>query len=223
MIYAAPPATNLSVSPARLAIVAPASRRLELRNGGAEPLAIEIVHRSLTVGGVPWLSVRPSRFVLRAGARGVLTLHARTGNAPPGDHELRLLFTGRPVRDARIGVRLRLGIGVRVRIRGRVVRLVDVRGLHVGKTRHARVLRLSLVNRGNVTEQLGGRVSVALVRNGRAFSRLRARTRLQLFPGARTVLDLRYRGRTRGPVTAVATVALGHGVRRVERRYRLRL
>ena len=222
MIYAAPPA-NLSVSPARLAIVAPASRRLELRNGGAEPLAIEIAQRSLMVGGMPWLSVRPSRVVLRAGARAVFTLRARNGNASPGDHELRVLFTGRPVSDARIGIRLRLGVGVRVRIRGRVARFVDVRAVRVRKTRHARVLRVSLVNRGNVTEELAGRVSVALVRSGRTFSRLRARTRLELFPGASTVLVLGYRGRTRGPVTAVAAVALGHGVRRVERRYRLRL
>jgi hypothetical protein len=66
-------------------------------------------------------------------------------------------------------------------------------------------------------------VTVSLVRHGRTFSRLRARARREVFPGARTVVALRYSGRTRGRVTAVATVALGHGIRRVERRYRLRL
>ena len=224
MIYAAPAAaTALSVSPARLAIVAPASRRIELRNGGADSLAIEIGSRSLTLGGVPWLNIRPTRVVLRAGARAALTLRARGANAPPGDHELRLLFTGRPLTDARVGIRLRLGIGVRVRVRGRVARFVDVRAVRVRKQRETRVLRVSLVNRGNVTEQLAGHVSVALVREGRVFSRLRARAPHELFPGARTVVALRYRGHARGLVTVVATVALGTGVRRAERRYRLRL
>jgi hypothetical protein len=224
VIYATPPvATALSISPARLAIVAPASRRVELRNGGVEALAVEVAQRSLTIGGTPWLSVRPTRIVLRPGARAALTVRARSAHTPPGDHELRLLFTGRPVTTARIGIRLRLGIGVRVRVRGRVARLVDISSVRVRKQRHARVLRVSLVNRGNVTEQLAGRVTVSLVRNGRTFSRLRARARQDIFPGARAVVALRYRGGTRGPVTAVATVALGGGVRRVERRYRLRL
>lgn len=224
MIFLAPPPTALAVSPARLTLVAPASRRLQLRNAGTERLAVEIARRSLTAQHTgPWLSIRPSRFVLRPGSGTALTLRARSSHATPGDHELRLLFTARPLNGGRVGIRLRLGIGVRVRVVGRVERFVDIRNLTVRREKRARVLLVSLANRGNVTEQLSGRVAVTLERNGRRISVLRSRPRQTVFAGARTVVALRYRGRTRGLVTAVATVALGPGVRRVERRYRLRL
>ncbi|MFL5946262.1 MAG: hypothetical protein ACJ74C_12645 [Gaiellaceae bacterium] len=225
MILALPPPTALTVSPARLTLVAPASRRVELRNTGSERLRVEVARRQLAGRGAnPWLTIRPASFVLRPGAGAALTLRARGAHASPGDHELRLLFTARPLNGYRVGIRLRLGVGLRVRVAGRIERSVDIKGLTVRKDRHARVLLLSLANRGNVTEQLAGRVAVTLIRKGRVISRLRAHTRhAVVFAGARTVIALRYSGHAHGNATAVATVALGPGVRRVERRYRLRL
>jgi hypothetical protein len=223
VILALPP-TALAVSPARLTLVAPASRRVQLRNTGSERLRVDIARRQLGGrGATPSLTIRPASFVLRPGAGTALTLRARGAHASPGDHELRLLFTARPLNGRRVGIRLRLGVGLRVRVAGRIERSVDIRGLSVRKERHARVLLLSLANRGNVTEQLTGRVAVTLIAKGRVVSRLRAHTRHVVFAGARTVIALRYSGHAHGNATAVATVALGPGVRRVERRYRLRL
>jgi hypothetical protein len=76
---------------------------------------------------------------------------------------------------------------------------------------------VSLHNGGNVTEQLRGRVTVTLLRGGRLLSRLRYGAIRELYPGAAGVVGLPYRGRARGPVTAVVRT------RSVLRRYRLRL
>jgi hypothetical protein len=222
---AAAPPIALSVSPSRLALVAPASRTIVVRNDGAKRVAVDVARRPLGADASgEWLRVRPSRVVLRAGASAVLTLHARrVAQASAGDHQLRLLFSARSAGESRIAVRLRLGVAVRIRVPGRIARFVDVRGLRVRKQSGVRVLLLRLVNRGNATEQLRGRVSVTLLHDRRVVSRLRPRAFRELFPGARTVIAMRYAGRVRGLVTALATVDLGRGARRVERRFRLRL
>ena len=131
--------------------------------------------------------------------------------------------TGQPLNGGRVGIRLRLAVGLRVRVPGRITRFVDIRDVRARRSGQARLLLVSVVNRGNVTESLAGRVSLVLLRRGRVISRLRARERRDVFPGAHAVLALRYRGHATGLVTAVATVALGDGIRRTERRYRLRL
>jgi hypothetical protein len=210
-------AVALSVSPARVALVAPASRTVELRNNGSERVVVDMSRKSVDRRGPkPWLAIRPARVVLRAGSSMKVTLRAGLRSAMPGDHQMLLLLVGRSLERRGVAVQLRLGVPVRVRMPGRIFRRLDIRGLRIRRQKHARDLLVSLVNRGNVTEQLRGQLSVTLIRDGRVVSRLRTRLR-ELFPGVRTIVPLRYTGRLRGRVTAVVKV------RGQERRYHLRL
>jgi hypothetical protein len=220
------PPVALSVSPARMSLVAPASRSIELRNVGAEGVVVDVAPKSVDrpAQAMEWLRVRPARLVLRSRSRALLTLRVTAdGRARPGDHQLRVLVVARPQRNSRVAVRLRVGVGVRIRMPGRIVRRLAVRGLRVRRNGPTRDLLVAVANRGNVTEQLGGRVTVTLFQGGRLVSRLRLGGLRELFPGARTVLAMRYAGRARGLLTAVVKVRFGGRVRAVERRYRLRL
>ena len=226
MIFAAPPPVALSVSPARIALVAPASRAIELHNIGAERVAVDVTRASSDGRGAAkeLLAIRPRHIVLGAGSHRVLTLRAgASGRAGPGDHQLRLLFVARPAHAGRVAVRLRLGVGVRVRVPGRTVRRLFVRGLRVRPISGARVLLVSVANTGNVTEQLRGRLTVTLFRRGRFVSRLRSRAAHELSPGTHAVVPLRYRGPARGLVTAVVRAGPGTTGRPAVRRYRIRL
>jgi len=203
----------LAVTPAHATLLAPASARIDVRNTGSRSVSVDVKSPA-----AQWLRIRPERLALRTGSRGVLTVRARAdARARPGDHELLVVLVARPTESSRIAVRMRLGIRVRVRVPGRLVRRVLVRGLRVRRERGGRILLVSLANAGNVTEQLRGQVTVKLMRSGRLVSRLRQRGTRELFPGARTVVALRYSGRARGVVTAIVRV------RAVVRRYRLRL
>ncbi|HYY03322.1 MAG TPA: hypothetical protein VE736_05495 [Gaiellaceae bacterium] len=216
----------LAVSPARVALVAPASRVLEVRNAGAQRLVVDIAPRSVDkrTAANEWLSIRPRHLILGAGSNARLTLRAGLHpRARPGDHQLRMLLIARPLGRSRVAVRVRLGVGIRVRIPGRLRRRLDVRGLRVHRHARARVLLVSVVNQGNVTEQLRGPLTVTLVRRGRVVSRLRPPGFRELSPGARTVLALPYTGRVRGLVTAIVTVRLSGRLPRLARRYRIRL
>lgn len=84
-----------------------------------------------------------------------------------------------------------------------------------------RLLELRLVNRGNVTEELGGgRLRLALLRDGRVFATLRPRHR-ELLPDAAGIAQFPYRGPVRGSV--VARIRLGAPLRGPARSFRLRL
>ena len=220
------PRVALSVSPAQLSLAAPASRRIKLRNDGAEPAVVDVSRR--TVGGETavkaWLQIVPVRLSLRAGESAILTLRARRfRRAEPGDHQVLVLLTTRPARGGRVNVQLRLGVRVRMRVPGRIVRRLRLGGLRVHRERGVRSMFVSVANRGNVTLQLRGHVTTSLVRRGKQLARLSPRARPALLPGTRAVLVLRYGGHVRGPVTAVVRVRLGSGLRVVERRYRVRL
>jgi hypothetical protein len=106
---------------------------------------------------------------------------------------------------------------------GRIVRHLTLGGLSLHRRGNARLMFVSIANRGNVTVQLHGRVTALLLRRGQHQARLSPRARRALLPGARTVVALRYGGRLRGLVTAIVRVRLGPGIRVVERRYRIRL
>jgi hypothetical protein len=206
---------TLAVSPARATLQAPASRAVDVRNNGSATLVVDVA-----APAAPWVHIHPARFVLRGGARGVLTVRAGLGGRP-GDHEVLVLLLARPDGAARIAVRMRVGVRLRVRMPGRLVRRVVVRGLRV-RSGHARRLLLTVANAGNVTEQLR-RATVTLVRGGRTVSRLRARAAHELVPGARVVLALPYAGRAHGWLTALVSVRLAGASLPVRRRYRLRL
>jgi hypothetical protein len=224
-IGATGPPVALSVSPARVALVAPASRTIELRNVGSQRVAVDVARKSVDGRGaaIGWLTIRPARLVLRPGSEAVLILRARVGGgARPGDHQLRLLLIARPPDGSRLAVRLRLAIGVRVRVPGRILRRLDVRGVRVSRHAGRRVLLVSVANHGNVTEQVRGHLTVTLLRHGRFVSRLRPRRLRELAPATRAVVALPYTGRVRGLVTAVVRVRVGAG-RSLERRYRIRV
>jgi hypothetical protein len=108
-------------------------------------------------------------------------------------------------------------------VAGRIVRQLALGGLRVRRPRAARLVLVSVANRGNVTVQLLGCVTALLVRRSHQLARLRPSAQRALLPGARTLIALRYGGPVRGPVTAVVQVRLGPGIRLVERRYRIRL
>jgi hypothetical protein len=215
------PRVALSVTPARLALAAPGSRRINVRNDGAEQVAVDVLRRTVVTR---WLQISPESLHLGPGRSAVLTLRAKAGrDAEPGDHQVLILLATRSQHGSRVALRLRLGVRVRVRMPGRVVRRLALGGVRVHRKRGLRFIFIPVVNRGNVTVQLRGHVTAALFRRGGRVARLQLAARPALAPGARTWLALHYAGRVRGPVVAVVQIRMGPGVRPVERRYRLRL
>lgn len=215
----------LTVSPARAELLAPGSRTLQLSNRGSERLAVDVAWRPLGLRIPPhgWLVVAPSRLVLSSGGRALLTVRAGSG-ASPGDHNLLVLLTGRPVDGGgRIAVRLRVGVRIRVRAPGRLVRKLALDGLRVRRFNAKRALVVAVANLGNVTEQLRGRLTVTLVDHNRVISQLRYGRARELYPDARAVVVLPYAGRAHGVMTAVVRIRLGARAHPLERRYRLLL
>jgi hypothetical protein len=189
-----------------------------VRNDGAERVVINVTRR----GANKWLQIVPARLTLRLGRSASLTVRARRARwAEPGIHPVLVMLTTRPVSGGRVKVQARLGVRIRMRVPGRVVRRLRLGRFRV--MRDSRTMLVSVANRGNVTMQLRGRVTVALVRHGKALAHLRPRARRALIPGTRTLIALPYAGRVRGRVIAVVRVRLGFGIPVVERRYRLRL
>ena len=220
------PRVALSVSPAQLAFSTPGSRRIKLRNDGAEPVMVDVARRTVgrRTAGKTWLQIVPARLSLHSGESAILTLRATpSGRAEPGDHYVLLLLTTRPLRGGRVNVQVRLGVRIKVVVPGRIVRQVTLGDLRVQQRHGARFMFVSVANRGNVTLQLRGRVTALLVRRGRQLARLSPRAQRVLLPGARAALALRYSGRVRGLVTVVVRVRLVSSTRVVERRYRIRL
>jgi hypothetical protein len=220
------PRIAFSVSPARLAIAAPGSRRINVRNDGTEQVVVAVARRAITpqAAGTTLLKIVPGRLLLRSGRSGVLTLRARRPRgAEPGDHPVLVLLTTRSMRSGRVTLHVRLGVRVSVRVPGPIVRHVALGGLRVRPARSGRFMFVPIANRGNVTVELRGQVSTSLYRRGRQVARLRPLAPRALPPGDRALLTLHYRGGLRGPATALVRVRLGPGVRAVERRYRIRL
>jgi hypothetical protein len=220
------PRVALSVSPAKLALTTPGSRRINLRNDGAERVVVEVARRAVgrQTASQRWLQIVPARLFLRSGGSAVLTLRVRPPRrAEPGDHHVLVLLTARPLHGSRVSLRVRLGVRARVRVPGQIVRHLALGALRVHRARGARFMFVSVANRGNVTVQLRGKVTASLFRRRQRVARLSPAGRRALAPGARILLALRYAGRVRGSVTAVVRVRLGPGVRVVERRYRIRL
>jgi hypothetical protein len=181
-----------------------------------------IVTRGAARAATTWLTVRPTRFVLRPGGTRLVSVDVRVPpRVEPGDHDALLLLTTRPRRSAGVAVRMRLGIVVVVRAPGRVVRRIAVSGLGVLRVSGRRLFELRVANRGNVTETLArGRVRVAL---GRGATRVVLRTAArELRPGTSGVLRLGYRGRLHGWTTARVEIAAA-GMPIVRRTFRVRL
>lgn len=217
----------LSASPERVTLTGGAAASLELTNHGAAPLVVEARPGGVVLdvrgrprlvarpGAARWLSIRPRLVSLAPGATARVAVAASPPRrAEPGDHHAVVLLTTRPVRGARVAVRMRLGVRVVVRVPGRIVRRLEVRGVRV---RRSGILDVSVANRGNVTERL--RLTVTLLRRGRRIAVLRAAAR-ELLPRARAVLGLRYPSSLRGRVTALVEL---RGPTPVRRAFQLRL
>lgn len=205
---------GLSASPSRLVLRGRSAASITVRNPGARPLVVEVSRAGLarSLRGqarirprtpVAWLRLRPRRLRLGPGSTAVLHVGATpVHGTSPGDHPGLVLLTTRPLGARHVRVRLRVGVVVVLHVAGRIVHRLDVQALAVRKLRRRTLLELRLVNRGNVTEELGGTaVRLALFRRGRQIAILRPR-RLELLPRAAGIAEFRYRGRARGTVIA---------------------
>lgn len=225
---------GLSASPLRLTLRDSSAAAITVRNPGRRALLVDVSRAgfSRSVRGKPrvrpargaagWLRLRPKRVRIAPGAK--TTLHVRSApprRASPGDHPALVLLSTRPLGVRHVRVRLRVGVIVDLRVRGRIVRRLDPRSLTVRPRGASRVLELRLVNHGNVTERLcGRRLRLALLRDGRAFARLRPRRR-ELLPHSAGMAVFSYRGEVRGPV--VARVELRPAGRGRQRSFRVSL
>ena len=205
----------ISASPLRLTLKGTAGAVITVRNPGRRPLLVDVSRagfsRSLrgrpqvrrSRGAARWLRLRPRRIRIAAHGKATLQVHAKPPRrAEPGDHPALVLLTTRPLRAHRVRLRLRVGVIVVLHVRGRIVRRLDARALTVRRAGSRRLLELLLVNRGNVTERLGGaRLRLVLRRHGRTLATLRPRRR-ELLPRSRGIAEFTYRGPVRGNVVA---------------------
>ena len=225
---------GLSASPLRLTLHGASTAAITVRNPGRQPLLVDVSRAGFgrSLHGKPqvrsprgvagWLRLRPRRIRIRAGAKAVL--HVRTApprSTAPGDHPALVLLTTRPLGVKHVRVRLRVGVIVDLRVRESSCAASLPEGSPSGVVGTRRLLELRLVNRGNVTEELGGRgLRLSLFRGRRRFATLEPR-RGELLPHSSGVAVFSYGGRVRGPV--VARVELGAPVQGPRRAFHLRL
>lgn len=216
------PRVALSVSPAKVVVAVPGSTKITVRNDGAERVAVVIARSN--AAATAQLQIAPRRLQLPSGRSASLTLRAGLGRkTEPGEHSALVLLTAHSPRGGHVDLQLRLGVRVKVLVPGQIVRRLALRGIRIHRAHGRRLVFVSVANHGNVTVQLRGRVTASLFRRGKRVGRLRLLAPRALGPGARELLTLSYRGRVRGPVTALVRVQLGPDVGAVERRYRIRL
>lgn len=232
------PPLGLTAAPAHVSLDGTGSASVRISNPGNGPVSVDLARAgfALDLRGAPkivahgarraatsWLTLRPARFVLLAGATRAVALSARVpAGAEPGDHDALVLVTTRPVRRAAVALRMRIGVVVVVRAPGRVVRRLTIGPLQAHRAHWPRVLELTVVNRGNVTEMLSrGRLRLVL-RRGRRQATLFFEPR-DLRPGTRGVAQIRYRGPLHGWVTARVRLRAVSGDAAVTRAYRVRL
>ena len=182
---AVPPPMALAAAPARL--IVPASSRAVIRvaNTGGVPLDVRVSRAGLTLGveGRPavgaraaparWLFVSRTSFRIRAHTAVALTVRAGAlQGARPGDHATLLLLSAlRPGRRA-IGVAVRVGVVVVLRARGAVARRLSLGSVRVEHHAGRRVLRIGIVNRGDLDEWIGReRLRLTLRRAGHVVGR----------------------------------------------------
>ncbi len=206
------PQLSLVAEPARVQLDGPGSATVRVTNHGSATVVLDAQRagfaldlrgrpRIVPVARASWLSVKPKRIAIPAGESASLTVSGRVlrGSAP-GDHASLLLLASRPLSDAAVAVRVRLGVVVVLRVPGKIVHRVRLLGVAAKKAGNRRLLTVRLANRGNVAELLGGgRVVVTLWRKGKLVARLQAAPR-ELLPQSRGLVEVTYRGPIRGAV-----------------------
>jgi hypothetical protein len=231
---------SLAAAPARVTIAGSGRATIQVTNSGSRRVELNVrragfaldlrgrprIVRRARVGGSArsWLTVRPRSLVLPPRTKASLTISARVPRrARPGDHNALVVLTTRPIRGARVAVRMRLGVVVVVRAPGRTSRQLELRRLRVRRTRSARVLELVVANRGNVSEVLQrGRISIVLHRGETVFARLQPPAR-GLLPRTIGIVQARYAGRVRGRMTALVELSYGPGGGVLRRAFHIRL
>jgi hypothetical protein len=169
-----------------------------------------------------WLTFRPSHFTLGPRSSASLVVTSKLPRRPePGDHDALVLLSTRPLANARVAVRVRMGVVVVVRAPGRVVRRLELRGLRVARRGQGRALDLVVANRGNITESLA-RVRAVIARRGRGIATLFATSR-ELRPRTSGILEFRFRRRLHGRMTARVVIPAQPGRSVLRRTYRIRL
>jgi hypothetical protein len=194
-------AVALTVSPARVDLVGAGTQMVRVTNTGTVAAVLDVTRAgfALDLHGRPrivkasaaWLAFTPRRLSVAAGHSAMLTVRTRVPRGlAPGDHPGLLLLTQHPLATGGLAVRTRIGVVVSLRVPGRVVHRLVVSGVSVA----GRVVRVSLINRGNVTEVLPpALVTVTLWRGQKLLARFHPAAR-ELLPRARGVFDLRYVG-----------------------------
>jgi hypothetical protein len=225
---------GLSATPLRLILRGASSAAVTARNPGRRTLLVDASRAGFarSLRGKPrvrpagataaWLRIRPRRIRIAPGAKGILHVRATPSRrTAAGDHAALVLLTTRPLGVRHVRVRLRVGVIVVLRMRGRIVRRLDARALAVRRHGAMRRLELRLVNRGNVTERLGGDgLRLSLLRGGRKLATLRPASR-ELLPHSAGIAVFAYRGLLRGDV--LARIELRPPVRGRRRSFRIRL
>lgn len=229
----------LSAVPARVLLAGTARSAVRVTNSGTKRVVVD-AHRvgfALGVRGRPrivrgggarsavrWLTLRPRHFALAPHASVSLLVASKLPRrVEPGDHDALVLLSTRPLRNARVAVRLRLGVVVVVRAPGRIVRRLELRGLRVARRGRRRALDLVVANRGNVTEPLErARIVISRLRTGRRFATVVAASR-ELRPRTTGIVEFLLRGRPHGWVVARVVIPAADGRSALRRTYRLRL
>jgi hypothetical protein len=233
-------ALGLTAAPARLVFHGSGATPVRVRNPGRKAVAVAVgtVGLALDLHGRPrivkrrgprsaagWLTVRPAHISLASHKAATLLVSTKVPRrAEPGDHDALVLLSARPLGQARVSVRLRLGVVVVVRAPGAVVRRLKLLRLRSARRRGGmRALELLVVNSGNVTERLlHVRATLSRPASGRHVTTVAASAR-ELRSQTRGLLEFRLRTRVNGPVTVRVVVPAEPGRPVISRTYHIRI
>jgi hypothetical protein len=229
----------LTAVPAHLTLAGSARTAVRVTNSGTKRVVVDVSRAgfALDLRGRPrvvgnsgarsaarWLTLRPSHFTLGPRISASLVVAANLPRrAEPGDHDALVLLRTRPLANARVAVRLRMGVVVVVRAPGKVVRRLGLGALRVARRQRQRALDLVVANRGNITETLAhARAVLSRSRNGRPVATSVASSR-DLRPRTRGILEFRFTRQLRGSLTARVEIPAERGRGELQRKYRIRV
>ena len=236
---AKPTPLGLTAAPAHVVLAGSGTAAVRIRNPGTNRVAVDavvagfaldlrgrprIVGRHRPRSAAEWLRVRPTRFTLAPHRSARVFVEAKVPRrAAPGDHDALVVLSARPLANARVSVRLRLGVVVVVRAPGAAVRCLQLGQLRTVRRGAGEALELVVVNAGNVTERLlRVRAVMARLRTRHHVATVASAAR-ELRPRTRGVLEFRLRSRVHGPVTARIVIPGEPGRPALRRTYRLRI